>query len=101
MPDMLLDIRNGLPAIGLVPAAVQLFGCRSKLDNEVPREVLGLGFAAFLLPKPPKGPFVVAHNDLRVRAAYEVPSFLSVIFPHVSFHWPSLGGENDVFWHSY
>ena len=37
MPEMFLDVRDDLPAIGLVPAPVKLLGCGSKLDDEVAR----------------------------------------------------------------
>src|SRR5215472_18022597 len=37
MPDPLLNIRKNLTRIGLIPAAVQLFGRKTKLDNEIAR----------------------------------------------------------------
>jgi hypothetical protein len=49
--------------IGLIPAAVKLFGNDPEPDDEVARQVLRLDFAPLLLPEPPQGGFVLAHND--------------------------------------
>ena len=40
MADVLLDIGNHLPGIGLVPAPVEVLGHHPKLDDEVAGEVL-------------------------------------------------------------
>jgi hypothetical protein len=37
MPDLTLDIRENLAAVGLEPAPVQLLGYKSKLDNQIIR----------------------------------------------------------------
>jgi hypothetical protein len=47
--------------------------CRdAELDDEVPREVLGLDLAAFLLPEADKRGFIVAHDDSGIGATDEV-----------------------------
>ena len=48
---------------------VEVFGHASELDDQVARQVLGLGFAALLPPQPEQGCFVVAHDDPGVGAA--------------------------------
>jgi hypothetical protein len=45
MPDVLLHIRNDLPGIGLIPAAVQLLRSDAELHDEVTGEVPRLGVA--------------------------------------------------------
>ena len=62
MSNVRLHVRNDLPGIGLVPAAVQLLGNGAELDNEVAGEILRLGLAAFLAPKPEQRRLVVAHE---------------------------------------
>jgi hypothetical protein len=52
MPDVALHIREHLIGVGLIPAPVQLLCGYAKLDNEIARQVLRLGFAALLAPKP-------------------------------------------------
>jgi hypothetical protein len=37
MPDPLLDIRDELAGIGLVPAPIEILGCDSELDDQVVR----------------------------------------------------------------
>jgi len=63
---------SDLPAgVTLIPGAIELLGCPSELHNEVARQVLRLGLAAFLAPEPDQGGFIVAHDDPSVRAADE------------------------------
>jgi hypothetical protein len=50
MADPLLDVRYGLPGIGLVPTPVQFLSGQAELDDKVAGEILGLGFAPFLPP---------------------------------------------------
>jgi hypothetical protein len=50
MSQVLLHVGDDLPGIGLVPAPVQLLGHHPELDDEVAREVLRFGLAAFLPP---------------------------------------------------
>ena len=45
MADLLLDVRDGLPGIGLVPAPIEVLGGDAELDNEVTRKVFGLDLA--------------------------------------------------------
>ncbi len=72
MPDLVLDIREDLAGIGLIPASVQLLGRDAELDHEIARQVLGLDLAPLLPPQPEEGSFVVAHDDPGVRATDEV-----------------------------
>jgi len=63
MTDLLLDVGDHLPGIGLVPAAIELLGGKSELNHEIAGEVLRLNFPAFLPPQPDQRLFVIAHND--------------------------------------
>jgi hypothetical protein len=71
MADMLLDVRYGLPGIGLVPAPVQRLGGQAQLDDEVAGEVFRSSFATFLPPQSQQGRLVLAHYDSGVRAPDE------------------------------
>ena len=50
---------------------IEVFGDPPELDDEVSRQVLGLGLAPFLPPEPEQGCFVGAHDDPGVGAADE------------------------------
>jgi hypothetical protein len=50
MPNPPLDIGDDLPATGFVPAPIEVLGDRTKLDDEVAREVFRLNLAALLAP---------------------------------------------------
>jgi hypothetical protein len=63
MPDPPLDICNDLPGIGFVPASIEVFGGKAKLNDEVARKVLGLRLSAFLPPKPDQSGLIVPHDD--------------------------------------
>ena len=52
MPDLLLDVRDDLTDIGLVPAPVQLLCRQAQLDEEVAKEVLRLRLATLFAPQP-------------------------------------------------
>ena len=58
MSDPLLDVGDHLAGVAFEPMTIEVFGDASELDNEVARQVLGLGLAAFLPPKPEQGGFV-------------------------------------------
>ena len=71
MPDLPLDVRNGLTGIRLIPAPVQLLSGQAELDDEVAGEVLWLDLPAFLPPEAKQRCLIVAHDDPGVRAADE------------------------------
>jgi hypothetical protein len=50
MSDPPLHVRKDLTRIALIPAAVQVFGRYSKLDNEIPRQVVRLDLTSLLPP---------------------------------------------------
>jgi hypothetical protein len=50
MPDLPLYVRKNLPSVGLIPAPVQILGRKAELNDQVPRQVLWLDFAALLPP---------------------------------------------------
>jgi hypothetical protein len=81
VPDPLLDIRDDLAGIGLVPMPVQLLGHQAHLHDKIAGEVLRLDFAAFFPPKPDESGFICTHDDPGVRATDEVavvlPSYAS------------------------
>ena len=56
MPDPLLDVDDRLAGVSFKPMPVEVFGDPPELDNEVSGQVLRLGFAALLPPKPDAGP---------------------------------------------
>src|ERR1700751_1710862 len=67
-----LNVPKHLAGIGLVPAPVQVLGRYSELDDEIPRKVLRLNFAALFPPEPEEGAFIVAHNDPCIGAADKI-----------------------------
>ena len=75
MPDPLLDVGDHLAGVAFKPMPVEVFGDPPELNNEVSGQVLGLGFAAFLPPKPMQGRFVRTHDDPSVGAADKDASF--------------------------
>ena len=66
-----------------------------KLHDEVAGQVLRLGLAALLAPKPDQGGLIAAHDDPGVRAADEGAAVLIGLCPHVRFHI-FLRAENGV-----
>ena len=71
MLDPPLDVRDRLAGVALVPMPIEVLGDVPELDDEVARQVLGLGLAALLPPEPEQGRFVGAHDDPGVGAADE------------------------------
>ena len=71
MSDVLLNVGDDLPGIGLVPTAVQLLGHRPELDDEVAGQVLRLSLAALFPPQAEQGGFVLAHDDPGIGTADE------------------------------
>ena len=67
--DPALDVTDQLAGVALVPGAVEGLGCGSELHDEVPRQILWLGLAAFLAPEANQGGFIAAHDDPGVGAA--------------------------------
>ena len=61
-----------MPGIAFVPMAVEGLGGYAELDDEVAREVLGLGFAALLPPQAEEGALFIAHDDPGIRTAYTI-----------------------------
>ena len=50
VPDAPLDVGKDLTGIALVPASIQVLGCKPELNDEIAREVLRLDLAAFFSP---------------------------------------------------
>jgi hypothetical protein len=71
MPDAALDPCDAPAGIAFIPRAVEVFGCCSKLDDEVARQVLRLRFSTLFAPQAHEGGLVAAHNGAGVRAADE------------------------------
>jgi hypothetical protein len=69
MPDASLHVPDLPAGVALVPGAIERLGCSPQLNDEVAREVLRLGLASLLPPKPNKGRLVAAHDGAGVRAA--------------------------------
>ena len=69
MPDPALDVFDCLAGIALVPVPIEGLGHEAELDDQVARQVLRLGLAAFLAPEAEEGGFVAAHDDAGVGAA--------------------------------
>jgi hypothetical protein len=81
--EPLLDIRDDLASIGLVPAAIEVLGRDPELDDEVARQVLRFELASLLLPEPEQGRFVFAHNDSGVGTSNEATAIRVCRFPHI------------------
>jgi hypothetical protein len=71
MADSLLDVGDHLPAIGLVPAPIEILGGDAELNYEIAGQVLRLDFSPFLLPQPDQRLLVAPHDDPGIRAADE------------------------------
>jgi hypothetical protein len=71
MPDCPLDVDNDLAGFGLIPAPIEVLGRKPELHDKIAREILRLYLAAFLLPEPQQGVFIVPHNYSCIRAADE------------------------------
>ena len=71
MLDPPLDVCDAVAGIAFVPGAVELLGGGPELHDEVAGQVLRLGLASLLPPKPNQGGFVVSHDDPGVGAADE------------------------------
>ena len=71
MLDLLLDIRDDLTGIGLVPGPIEPLGHDPELDEEVAGQILRLDFAALFPPEPKKSSLIVPHDDPGVGAADE------------------------------
>jgi hypothetical protein len=46
MPDMPLDVVDGLAGVALVPAPIEVLGDHPELDDQVVGQVIGVGLAA-------------------------------------------------------
>src|SRR5262245_57979132 len=71
MPNPALHVADLPAGVALVPGAVELLGCSPELHDEIAGEVLWLRLSALLAPQADQGAFIVAHDDPRIRAAYE------------------------------
>ena len=74
MPQPSLNVRDHLPRIGFIPAAIELLGGEPELDHEIARQVLRFDLASLLAPEPDQRGLVITHDDPGVRTADEVPS---------------------------
>jgi hypothetical protein len=96
VPDPLLDIRDDLACIGLVPAPIQVLGSEAELDDEVAGQIFRLDFTAFLPPKPDQRAFIIPHDDPGVRAADEVSAILpGYASQSLGFH-NIITSQNDI-----
>jgi hypothetical protein len=82
MPDLPLDIGEGLASIGLIPTPIQVLRGQAELDDEVAREVLRLDLAPLHPPQSEEGRLIVAHDNPGVRATDEIATIHRlVVFP--------------------
>jgi hypothetical protein len=81
-----LDSSEDLAGVAFEPVAVEGFGHDPKLDDEVARQILRLNLAAFLPPQPDEGGLIVTYDDASVRAADEVATSVTRVFPDGCFH---------------
>jgi len=90
-----LDVDDSMTRVFFVPTSVELLGDRAELDDKFGRQIWRLDLAAFFLPEPDEGGFVVAHDDsgvgatdeaTAVRIEYFVKSFIGNhgILPFIS-----------------
>src|SRR5262245_20501476 len=66
MPDPALHVADLPAGDALIPGAVEPFGCRPELHDEVAGEVFRLRLAPFFAPQADQGGFIVAHDDAGV-----------------------------------
>jgi hypothetical protein len=52
MSDVLLNVRDHLPAAGLIPTPIQPFRSDTQLDDQIPGKILRLYLAALFAPQP-------------------------------------------------
>jgi hypothetical protein len=74
MLDLSLHLRDDLPGVALEPVPIEGLGHDTKLDDEIPGEVLRLGLASFLVPQAQQGSLVRPHNYPGVGTSYEAPA---------------------------
>ena len=74
VPNPALNVRYSPPSIALVPSPVQRLGGDAQLDDKVVNQILRLGLPALFPSQPDQRELVGAHDDLRIRAAQELPA---------------------------
>jgi hypothetical protein len=67
-----LNVPDRVSGISLVPKLVKVLGRHPELNDEVARQVAGLGFAALLSPKAEQRIFIIAHYDPGIRTADKI-----------------------------
>src|SRR5262249_47192456 len=85
MPNPALNVFDFLARVALEPLPIEILGHAPKLDDEIAREVLGLGLAALLTPQADQGSFVTTHDDPGVGAADKPPP-ATLALPRIPLH---------------
>lgn len=96
MPDPLLDVRHHVPAVALVPSAVQLFGDAAELHDKIVGEVFRRDLTALLPPQPRQVRRILAHDDARVRTADEMTAIGRVEFDELEVWLRCATGLNST-----
>jgi hypothetical protein len=69
MDGVTLDVRNPVARVELVPAAVEVLGDQSKLDDKNGRQIEWRRLASLFPPQTMEGLLVLAHYDPSIRTA--------------------------------
>jgi hypothetical protein len=69
MRDPLLHVLDGVAGVTLIPAAVEVLGHGTELDDQVVGKILRSDLTALLLPQPQQGGLVITHDDPCIRSA--------------------------------
>ena len=62
------------PGVAFIPAAVEILGDGSKLDDQIVRKVFWFNLAPLFAPQPNQSGLLIAHDHPCVRAADEATS---------------------------
>src|SRR5262249_40529535 len=84
--DLLLNVGDDLPGIGLIPAPIEILGGKPELDHQIAGQVFRLDFSPLLPPQPDQRRLVASHNDPGIRAADIAAATGGGSFPHGIFH---------------
>ena len=63
VPDSPLNIDQDLPAIGLIPAPIEVLGHDPQLDDKIAGQIRWFGLTTFFAPQPQQRLFFLTHDD--------------------------------------
>jgi hypothetical protein len=93
--DLLLNIGDDLPGIGLVPAPIEILGGKPELDHQIAGQVFRLYLTALLPPQPNQRRLITPHDDPGIRTANKPRRSAPDLF-HMIFFISLLPGLNGM-----